>query len=98
MIEKGVQLILRKAPEWDLDSGEIDFYFWYWGTRAVHLASGKEWDSWSNALDRALLNAQNQETGRVVRGSWDPVGAWCAVGGRVYSTALACLMLQEEWR
>jgi hypothetical protein len=32
------------------------------------------------------------------RGSWDPTDLWSATGGRVYSTALATLMLQVEDR
>lgn len=31
-------------------------------------------------------------------GSWDPVGAWGSVGGRVYSTCMAVLTLQAGYR
>ena len=31
-------------------------------------------------------------------GSWDPDGPWGMVGGRVYSTALALLTLEVQYR
>ncbi|RKY14224.1 MAG: hypothetical protein DRP82_04360, partial [Planctomycetota bacterium] len=39
-----------------------------------------------------------QRRGGCADGSWDPVGKWGMVGGRVYSTALNALTLEIYYR
>jgi hypothetical protein len=87
-VQKGARLLSNKTPRWT-ERGTIDFYYWYWGTMAMADVGGDYWRSWSRALVTALVDNQHAD------GSWDPVGPWTREGGRAYSTALACLALQE---
>jgi hypothetical protein len=87
---KAGELIVQSPPIWRPDA--IDLYYWYWGTQATFKLGGKFWKAWSGALLRALL--PNQKKDGCPAGSWDPVGAWGKGGGRVYSTAIALLMLE----
>ncbi len=45
------------------------------------------------------LLLDNQRRGHEFKGSWDPIGVWARVGGRIYSTAMAVrtLALDHEW-
>jgi hypothetical protein len=95
---KGADLLSRKPPIWPVESGTIDMYYWYWGTRALSRVGGDRWNRWSHALTRALLDSQADAAGRDEIGSWEPAGAWGQHGGRVYATAISCLMLQEVRR
>ena len=62
----------------------------------MHQLAGKGWVKWNWALKKALL--PHQVTEGCARGSWDPDGPWGTQGGRVYSTALCTLMLQNYYR
>jgi len=97
-IGKGVDLMLRKPPRWDLDAGTIDMYYWYYGTLALHQVGGRPWKQWNEAMKLAVVDNQRDEAGRDERGSWDPVGPWGHEGGRVYSTATMALCLQVYYR
>ena len=57
------------------------------------MTGGKAWKAWQKALSPALLGSQVE--GGVGKGSWEPEGAWCYVGGRVFSTAMAVMALQK---
>lgn len=93
-LRKGAVLLAATPPVWDREAGSIDLHYWYWGTLALQQCGGREWESWKAHLVRALPSNQRTEEGRDERGSWDPVDAWGAEGGRVYSTAMACLASQ----
>jgi hypothetical protein len=67
-------------------------YYWYYGTLAMSLYGGQERGKWNEALKDAVIDSQR--TAGCARGSWDPVGKWCIIGGRVYSTAVCVLALQ----
>lgn len=90
---RGATLLGKKLPEWSKSRGSIDLVYWYWGTRASR-AYGEELASgWNAALGQALIAHQLSEG--VTRGSWNPLGAWGDTGGRVATSALAVLALQE---
>ena len=60
---------------------------------------GDYWKRWNNNMKPAIVNNQvktHPQTCR--RGSWDPTGAWCSTGGRVYATALGVLSLETYYR
>ena len=97
-IQKGVDLIVRKPPRWDVDAGTIDMYYWYYGTLAMHQVGGRPWKTWNESMKSAVVDNQRNESGRDERGSWDPVGPWGREGGRVYSTATMALCLQVYYR
>jgi hypothetical protein len=88
LLRMHAELLLRCLPAHEPDAHRCDFYYWYYGSQAMHQAGGRAWELWRGALLDAL------ERGQAGDGSWDPVGAWGAIGGRVMTTALACLSLE----
>lgn len=73
-----------------------DEYYWYYGTLAMYQAGGEPWTQWNTALRDNLIRLQRQ--GGETAGSWDPVGPWGNVGGRIYSTALSTMCLEVYYR
>ncbi len=97
-IQKGVALMGKKPPRWDLDAGTTDFYYWYYATLAMFQVGGEDWKRWNKSMKTAIVDNQRTEAGRDERGSWDPVDPWSADGGRIYATALNCLSLEVYYR
>jgi hypothetical protein len=97
-IRQGADLLMANLPDFNkprLD--KVNFYYWYHGTYAMFQVGGPKWKTWNNAMKKALL--KTQRAGRICQdGSWDPIGEWCVVGGRVYSTAMNVLTLQAYYR
>ncbi len=98
MINKGADLIVKKAPRWDLDAGTVDYYHWYYSTLAMFQVGGERWKTWNKAMKTAIVDHQRTEVGRDERGSWDPVDPWAAEGGRIYATTMNCLCLEVYYR
>lgn len=73
-----------------------DYGYWFWGTYAQYQMGGTRWKTWEKSLQEAITDRQRQDGN--FTGSWNPDGAWGDDGGRVYSTALACLTLQVAFR
>jgi hypothetical protein len=91
---KGVALLRAKPPRWEPSEFCIDEYYFYYGAQAMALC-GTLARPWEAGLD-AIVRAQNGNERE--RGSWDPIGVWAEVGGRVYSTALLALALEAPYR
>jgi hypothetical protein len=95
-------------PRWELN--KLDYYYWYYASLALYQVGGSTWDRWESAMVGTLLNHQrgwheldraaNRDSAEVFaeHGSWDPIDAWGAAGGRVYATAINCLSLQTYYR
>ncbi|MGE0193465.1 MAG: hypothetical protein AB7T63_15655 [Planctomycetota bacterium] len=98
-VERAIKLMAGVAPAWTPDRGNIDQYYWLWGARVAHEQDRKggppvpALEAWRGAAVHALLDGQEGGTAASA-GSWPPVGAWGAVGGRVYSTAVAVSTLK----
>lgn len=97
--------IAAAPPEWK--QNEINFYYWYYGTIALHQVGGSQWTKWEKSLAPTLTENQRGqrpedegETDETLDeyGSWDPVGAYAQAAGRVYATALNCLTLSIHER
>jgi hypothetical protein len=74
-----------------------DFYRWYYATLAMFQMGGEYWEKWNGAMKESLLATQRK--GECEDGSWDPDRVpYGAHGGRVFSTALACLSLEVYYR
>jgi hypothetical protein len=71
-------------------------YAWYYGTYAAFQIGGTTWKAWRGALGEAVV--KSQRTDGDASGSWDPVGPWGYVGGRVYATAMQTLTLEVYYR
>jgi len=93
MIRAGTHLILERLPTWTVGTGDIDMYYWYFGTHALSLVGDPAWARWRKAIRTALI--QNQHMLGCRAGSFDPIGPWGEDGGRVYSTALMILTLER---
>ncbi len=94
-IAKGLKLLHYLRPQWDTKNGNVDMYYWFYGTAAAHEAGGEDWHDWRRAMSDAILKSvitDGEYCGS--KGSWDPVDPWGADGGRVYSTAMLCKICQ----
>ena len=98
-LERHAALLLRALPVWAPEDYGCDLYYWAYGTEAMAQMGGAWWKAWRAALWSALLGSQRADApDSCSGGSWDPLGPWGYAGGRVYSTALALLCLEGEFR
>ena len=95
-IRAGAELLQKRLPVWEPESGRVDMYYWYYATLAMFQVGESAWTAWENRLEQAV--AKSQLTQGCQAGSWDPVDAWGEDGGRVYSTALMTMNLQVLYR
>ena len=78
--------------------GSAEFYVLYNATLAMYQAGGDNWNRWNDAVRDAVVALQIKGSG-CERGSWDPKATFSGdQGGRIYSTALATLMLEVYYR
>jgi len=99
VLKQGSALVAAAAPSWKSPSGHhstINYYYWYYGTYAMFQVGGPRWKTWNKAMQSALIS--HQRTGGCEDGSWDGVGEWCVMGGRVYATAINALTLEIYYR
>ena len=98
-LDQQIQLMMKCLP---FGEKGMDFHYWLWGSLAIHQLGGDSWARWKTEVRTVLLEKQFQEKvdskGRDLRGSWDPDTTWGAWGGRIYSTAMATLILETEMR
>jgi hypothetical protein len=94
IMEASGDTILAALPA--AEAEKIDYYYWYYGSHAMFQLGGKHWADWSKALVEAVVKRQRKDGN--FRGSWDPKSVWGEDGGRIYSTALAILTLQSQYR
>ena len=74
-----------------------NYYYWYYGSLAMHQNQGDVWKKWNQRLQPILLRNQVR-TNRRDDGSWDPIGEWGFQAGRPVITALATLSLEVYYR
>jgi hypothetical protein len=104
--EETQRMLLRQLP----GQSEENLYYWYYATIAMFQLKGgmnpsephsaemgnAAWSQWNNALKHQLC--ASQVTTGPQQGSWNPTCIWGSYGGRVYSTALACMCLEVYYR
>jgi hypothetical protein len=88
-----------------------NLYYWYYAAltmfqlRSQHSlsqnpsipsASHAAWDRWNDAMKQQLCGSQIVQGSDA--GSWHPTCTWGSYGGRVYSTAMACMCLEVYYR
>jgi len=89
--------VMANLPSWSTDTpGMIHFYYWYYGTLALHLSGAEAFEEWNAALTGALLAGRRKDGPSA--GSWDPVCQLGPRGGRIYATAIATLCLEVYYR
>lgn len=82
---------LERPPVWKPGS-DLDMYYWYSATLAF-CADKTRARKWKKPLHKAVLSSQHKAGSGARTGSWDPIGVWCAEGGRIYSTAVLAMAL-----
>ena len=92
-LDAAARHILTQLPSW---RARPNTYYWYYATLALFQRHDDSWEQWNRALLAELL--PNQRRDASAAGSWNPVGEWSDVGGRVYQTALCTLMLEVYYR
>ncbi|MCG3149158.1 MAG: hypothetical protein PCFJNLEI_02617 [Verrucomicrobiae bacterium] len=92
-LKKSLDLYKDKKVDWDKPPGNhgTPFYPWYYITQAMFQAGGSYWTQWNTEMRKVLVAKQASD------GHWDPPGEKNPYGP-VYSTALACLMLEVYYR
>jgi hypothetical protein len=95
MLVGGASYLQQSLPEWG--SGNVNFYYWYYGTLVMFQMGGQWWKAWNGALRDMLIERQRKGPPKI-DGSWDPLCVWNSKGGRVYSTALGALCLEVYYR
>jgi hypothetical protein len=90
--QEAVEYLQRNPPA----LSKPNEYYWYYGTLAMFQHGGPQWDAWNGSARDTLLRLQRR--GGPNGGSWDPVGPWGSVGGRIYSTAVSTLCLEVYYR
>lgn len=90
-------LLLQSLPSWDPEGAGTDMYCWYYGSYAMYQMGGeRNWGTWNRSLEKAVTRTQRKDGD--LAGSWDPIGPWGSIGGRVYSTAIMALCLEVHHR
>jgi len=97
-VKRSVELVMKNLPTWDSKGLKVDMYYWYYATYAMFQYGGRYWNRWSSTLRDVLARTQRIGKGSCIHGSWDPVGKWGMVGGRVYATAINVLTLEIWYR
>ena len=93
--EKGV---LDQGADWLLSKGmsRKDIYHNYYATQVIHHLRMDGWDKWNAKLRDFLV--KEQATRGHEKGSWHFFNDWGRSGGRLYSTAMAIMVLEVYYR
>ncbi len=71
-----------------------DYYRWYFVASALSAGADRGYPELLATLHTTLLRGQNR--GPTHAGSWEPVDRWSTAGGRLYTTTMATLALEED--
>lgn len=89
---KGAAILDGDTARWLRGSEpEVDFLYGYFGSYALFHFGGEPWKRWRSEVRPELKKRARQ--GGCADGAWDPIGAQCPLGGRVYATAINSLTL-----
>ena len=78
-----------------------NLYHTYYATLVMQQAMyvyPEHWERWSRSFRRPLIDRQVKGRGPELDGSWDTNVVYGGHGGRVYSTAMAVLCLEADYR
>jgi hypothetical protein len=88
LCQEAADYLLQNLP----GDSRSDFYYWYYGTLSLYQLQGPAWETWNRNVQKRILNLQERN------GSWGANDRWGNHGGRVFTTALACLTLEVYYR
>ncbi len=89
-LSQGVDYLLETKPS------KSDLYFDYYATQVLHHYGGPQWVTWNEVMRDHLIATQDM-TGHQ-KGSWYFDAEHSPVGGRLYNTALATMILEVYYR
>lgn len=95
--EEFLQRGIRLMSDWGCDP--TDLYYDYYGTLLLRHYGGPHWESWNEEMRDYLI--LTQETNGRDAGSWfftEPEKTNNQIGGRLYTTALAVMILEVYYR
>ncbi|MBC8404853.1 MAG: hypothetical protein H8E15_06485 [Planctomycetes bacterium] len=81
-------LVSSKRPAWNAENSNVDYYYWYYGAKAMNLAGGAFAEKWRENLHKVLFPRQLEN------GSFPAVDAWSPAKATVHATAMATLALR----
>jgi len=91
-LQRGVAILDKAGPS------KSDMYYNYYATQVCRHHEGEVWERWNNRMRDWLVESQEKEG--VKAGSWWMGGGGHANerGGRLYTTAMATMMLEVYYR
>lgn len=91
--------VLASGGDWLINHGpsESDIYFNYYATQVMFHRQGDDWKTWNQKMRDYLIATQETGAGHLT-GSWHFDDRHGAVGGRLYTTAMAVLTLEVYYR
>ncbi len=79
-----------------LGPSQNDVYFNYYATQVLHHQHGKDWPEWNKQMRDYLTETQSNQGHE--SGSWFFRDKHGSVGGRLYTTAMAVMILEVYYR
>ena len=90
-LEMGTEFIVDQGPS------ETDVYFNYYATQVLHHRRDPDWPDWNREM-RDYLVAEQDHSNTHRAGSWYFPDRHGQVGGRLYTTAMAVMILEVYYR
>ena len=90
-LQKGVEFLSKMGPH------KTNMYYNYYATQVLHHYEGELWFKWNSVMRDYLVETQVKDGHE--KGSWHfDGGHGAALGGRLYSTAMAAMTLEVYYR
>ena len=93
-LDDGMKQIAQWGPI--LRDGDVNLYYIYHATLALHHYGGDDWDEWNRRVRELLIQTQSRQG--CESGSWHFPDHYCDSGGRLLNTALAVMILETPYR
>ena len=93
-LDDGIEQLVRWGPI--LNEGEVNLFYIYYATLALHHYGGEHWDAWNSEVRELLIRTQSRWG--CESGSWHFPDRYGDVGGRLLSTSLAVMILETPYR
>lgn len=90
LLDRGADSLLDHGPS------KNNIYYNYYATQVLHHLSSEQWPQWNAQLRDYLIATQFQKGHE--EGSWFFVEEHGSVGGRLYTTAMAIMILEVYYR
>jgi Prenyltransferase and squalene oxidase repeat len=105
-LEPAAKRLVSDLPKQGKDGLETDYYYWYYGSLALHQFDGPDsprhsnryWGPWNEAMVEVLKATQNHDPKSCHDGGWLIPDRWSHSGGPVYATAINVLTAEVYYR